>query len=69
MGPKLLFVLGIVLAHGALGAVWVQQEVAEIHAPVPTCVNSPGPLPWFQPPLEVLAMQIEPANSGDAMLP
>ena len=29
MGPKLLFLLGIVLAHGALAAVWVRQDAPQ----------------------------------------
>ena len=55
MGPKLLFVMGIVLAHGVVGAVWLKQEVPRARAPVSSCVNSPLPMPYFQPPRELLA--------------
>jgi hypothetical protein len=68
MGRKLLFVLGIVLAHGALGAVWVQQEATE-HAPVPTCVNAPDALPYFQPGRELLAMRAEVVTVADVTQP
>ena len=69
MGPKFLFVMGIVLAHGALGAAWVRQEATEQRGPVPACVNSAAPLPYFQPPRELLAMQVETIAVGDVMQP
>jgi hypothetical protein len=69
MGRKLLFVLGIVIAHGALGAVWVQQEATEHHPALPTCVYAPGPLPYIQPQRELLAMRVEAITVGDAMQP
>jgi hypothetical protein len=58
--------MGIIVAHGTLGAVWVQQETAEAHAPIPTCINSPGALPYFHPPLEILAMRLEPIDADVA---
>jgi len=55
MGPKLLFVLGIVLAHGALAAGWVRQEGPKQRTAIATCVQAPDTLPHFEPPRELLA--------------
>lgn len=68
MGPKLLFVFGIIAAHGALGAVWVEQEAPRFRVSGATCVNVPGPLPYFQPPREILAMLV-PIASEDLQQP
>ena len=56
MGRKLLFVLGIVLAHGALAAGWVAQEGPKQRASIATCVRSPETAPYFAQPRELLAM-------------
>ena len=58
MGRKLLFVLGIVMAHTALGAAWLQQDSPKQRVAVATCVNVPGELPDFTPPREMLAMNV-----------
>jgi hypothetical protein len=55
MGSKLLFVMGIVLAHGAVGAAWMRQDAPHARTPVSSCVNSPLPMPYFQPQRELLA--------------
>jgi hypothetical protein len=55
MGPKFLFVMGILLAHGAVGAVWMKQSAPHARTPVSSCVNSPLPMPYFQPQRELLA--------------
>jgi hypothetical protein len=60
MGPKLLFLIGIVAAHGALGAVWVGQEPFKAQAAVASCINTSAPLPYFEPPRELLAMRADP---------
>lgn len=66
MGPKLLFVIGIVLAHGALGAVWVGQEPPQPRIAIASCVNSAAPLPYFdQQRGELLAMRVEPIDRED----
>jgi len=67
MGPKLLFVIGIVAAHGALGAVWVRQEPFKVRAAVTSCVNTSAPLPYFEPPRELLAMR-DPYPISDVQL-
>jgi hypothetical protein len=64
MGPKLLFVLGIVATHGALGAAWMRTEVSEPRGAATTCVNAPAPLPYFQPQSELLAMQVSAVASA-----
>jgi hypothetical protein len=55
MGPKLLFILGIIVAHGALAASWAHQEVPKTRNSIATCVQAPEDLPNFAPPKELLA--------------
>jgi hypothetical protein len=55
MGPKLLFVVGIIAAHGALAAGWVAHEPPKQRIAIATCVRSPNSLPHYSPPLELLA--------------
>jgi hypothetical protein len=63
MGPKLLFVMGILLAHGALGAAWLKDAAPQAHrsAAAATCVNTtpaPSAYPDLSPRREILAMHI-----------
>ena len=55
MGPKLLFVIGIIVAHGALAAGWVAQEPPKQRVSLTTCARAPGTLPHYSPPRELLA--------------
>ena len=57
MGPKLLFVLGIVAAHGALAAALVQQEAPHQRvAMTNACVHTPDTaLPDLSPRAEIYA--------------
>jgi hypothetical protein len=70
MKSKLLFILGIVLAHGAVGAALShdlsspQREVAAL-----TCAHTPTAEPYFAPQRELLAMAVFPAHAGEATLP
>ena len=57
MGPKLLFIVGIVLAHGALAAGWVRQEAPKQRASIATCIRTPEATPHFTTPRELLAMR------------
>jgi len=66
MGPKLLFVMGIVLAHGALAAVWVRQDAPQARATLATCINTPVPMPYFQPQRELLAHVVVAHNEDSA---
>ena len=67
MGPKLLFVFGIVLAHGALAAVWVRRDAPPPgRATLGTCINAPMPMPYFQPQRELLAHVVDGHNEDPA---
>jgi hypothetical protein len=55
MGPKLLFILGIIAAHGALAAGWMHREPPKQRQSVATCVRAPGALPFISPQRELLA--------------
>jgi hypothetical protein len=68
MGPKLLFVLGIVVTHGALGAAWVRGSAPEAR-PISTCANAPAPQPHFEPQAELLAMRVSTVTSLDSLQP
>jgi hypothetical protein len=70
MGPKLLFVMGILVAHGALGAAWLRDAAPQPHrvASATTCVNThpaPSAFPDLSPRRDVLAMLVVPASIGD----
>ena len=58
MRTKLLFILGIVLTHGALGAVWIHDASPHVRSAATSCVNSPTPMPYFEPQREILAMYL-----------
>lgn len=62
MGPKLLFVMGILLAHGALGAAWLKDASPQPRQAVAACVNTPGAMPDLTPRREILAMVVLPAS-------
>jgi hypothetical protein len=56
MGPKLLFLLGIVAVHAALGAAWLEKEAPKERASLVSCGSALGPEPDFTPRRELLAM-------------
>jgi len=56
MGPKLLFLVGIIVAHGALAAGWVSQNAPTQRVSIATCVQAPATAPHFEAPRELLAM-------------
>jgi hypothetical protein len=63
MGAKLLFIVGIVLAHGALAAGWIAHEPPKQRVSIGTCVrspNTPNALPHYSPPRELLAQSALP---------
>ena len=69
MGPKLLFVLGIVLAHGALAAGWMAQEAPRHReAVITSCSQFPSPELRIAPQREMLAYVVAPASSMDEVL-
>ena len=56
MGSKLLFIFGIVAAHSALAAAWVQQESPHPRATTTSCVHIPDTaLPDLTPRSEIYA--------------
>lgn len=67
MKSKLLFVMGILLAHGALGAAWIKQDAPQTRASLSTCINAPLPMPYFQSPREpLLAHVVSPPSEVQA---
>jgi hypothetical protein len=69
MGPKVLFVMGILLAHGALGAAWLKDASPQPRQAVAACVHSPGAMPDLSPRREILAMLVSPVTLEDAVRP
>jgi hypothetical protein len=55
MCPKLLFIVGIIAAHGALAAGWVHQDAPKPRTSISTCIQAPDSLPHFASPRELLA--------------
>jgi hypothetical protein len=55
MGPKLLFIMGIIAAHGALAAGLIAEDPPTQRTTVTTCIRAPKVLPHYSPPLELLA--------------
>jgi hypothetical protein len=68
MGPKLLFVLGIVATHAAVGAALMHED-PEPPVAVSSCVYAPEPLPPFQAQAELLAMQVSTVTTLDSLQP
>ena len=69
MGPKLLFIFGIVLAHGALAAGWVAQDAPRHRAAVVTSCAPPASAPLhFSPRRELLAFPVIPAGDDPGIL-
>ena len=63
MGPKLLFVFGIVLAHGALAAGWMAQDAPRHReAVITSCTQFPAKPLHIAPPREILAYAVTPAS-------
>ena len=59
MNSKLLIVLGIIVAHGALAAGWMKQEAPQPRAvAASSCSGSPGAMPDFSPRPMLLAALI-----------
>ena len=56
MGPKLLFVIGIIVAHGALAAGLVNEDPPKQRIAVASCVRTQDAFPHIAPRRELLAM-------------
>ncbi len=69
MGPKLLFIFGIVLAHGALAAGWVAQEAPRHRAQlVSSCQRPPTAPLHISPRRELLAYAVTSASDEPGVL-
>jgi hypothetical protein len=64
-----LFVVGIIVAHGALAAGWVHEEAPKQRASVATCVRTPDALPNITPQRELYAMAVIPPADDEARRP
>lgn len=70
MGPKLLFIFGIVVAHGALAAGWIANEMPGSRATLAsTCVNTPAATPDYSPRYEIYAMNVRVEQSDEVQRP
>jgi hypothetical protein len=68
MGPKLLFVLGIVATHAAVGAALMRNDPLPPVA-VSSCVYAPDPLPPFQAQAELMAMRVSTVSTLASLQP
>jgi hypothetical protein len=68
MSAKLLFICGIVVAHGAVAAALLHESAPVQRPPVSTCVQTPAPLPYFQQQAEMLAW-VAPVPAEDPLRP
>lgn len=69
MGPKLLFLIGIVAAHGAVGAAWLGKTSAPAPVAASGCERPPEPIRHFEPQAELLAMWVAPNPAESPTLP
>jgi hypothetical protein len=69
MGAKLLFIVGIIVAHGALAAGWVHHEAPMQRAIVGSCIHMPGTLPNIEPARELYAMTVVPIDDHEVSQP
>lgn len=70
MNSKILIVLGIIVAHGALAAGWMQQEAPKPRPAVAaTCSRAPVTLPDFTPRPMLLAALIYAEPGDESMRP
>jgi hypothetical protein len=70
MGPRLLFLFGIIVAHGALAAGWIANEMpAARNTLASTCVNTPAPLPNFTPRFQIYALNLRSPEHDTVMQP
>jgi hypothetical protein len=69
MKSKLLFIFGIVVAHGAVGAGLMHDLSSPPREVSLTCANTPAADPFFSPPRELFAAAPIPQHAGDAMQP
>jgi hypothetical protein len=69
MKSKLLFIFGIVVAHGAVGA-GLMHDLSSAQREVSlTCAHTPTADPYFAPQRELFAATVVPANAGAELRP
>ena len=69
MVSKLLFVFGIVLAHGAVAASLIHDQPSRDRDMSFSCANPPAPDPYFAPQRELVAMIVVPPSAKDPLSP
>ena len=70
MGPKLLFVVGIVLAHAVLAAGWLAQESPKARRTVVTsCTHLPAEPLHISPQRELLAYVVHETSAREVYRP
>jgi hypothetical protein len=70
MGSKLLFLFGILLAHGALAAGWVAQEAPRHRAALVSSCPQPSTAPLhISPRAEMFAYAVSPADETGVLHP
>ncbi|MEJ0085940.1 MAG: hypothetical protein WDO72_09670 [Pseudomonadota bacterium] len=69
MKSKLLFILGIVVAHGAVGAGLMHDLSSPAREVALTCAHTPTADPYFAPQRELLAMSILSPAAAEAIQP
>ena len=69
MKSKLLFIFGIVVAHGAVAAGLMHDLAPPQRAVASSCTNLPTADPYFAPPRELLALVSVPLSAGEVMQP
>lgn len=68
MKSKLLFILGIVVAHGAVGA-GLMHDLSPAREVALTCAHTPAADPYFAPPRELFAATAVPAGAAGELQP
>ncbi|HLA72803.1 MAG TPA: hypothetical protein VK624_14950 [Steroidobacteraceae bacterium] len=69
MKSKLLFIFGIVIAHGAVAAGLMHDLSSPQRGVALSCTNLPTADPYFAPPRELLALVSVPLTAGEVMQP
>jgi len=62
MSAKFLFVVGIIVAHGALAAGLVHEDPPKQRVSAATCVRTPNAMPNIAPARELYAMAVFPIS-------
>jgi hypothetical protein len=69
MKSKLLFIFGILVAHGAVGAGLMHDLSLPQRVVALTCAHTPSADPYFAPRRELFAATVISAGVGDVLQP